>query len=104
MQRKTKIPVKSLPKPVEWLLRNATGQQLDFLDYVSKHPDFTSLVKLIGLFKDYNIYEVFNYRMRDSDDLAYFRAAKAGEVAGLDAILYVIQAAHLEKKRRKENQ
>ena len=49
MIRKTKIPVKTVPEPVTWLLNNATGQQLDFLNRLSSDPDFpankSSLIK-----------------------------------------------------------
>lgn len=101
-KRKTLVSVKSLPEAVEWILKNANGGQLDFLNYIGKHPDFLQLVKLIGLFKEYNIYEVFNFKARNAEELMFFRAAKRGETAGLDALILSFQAASEEIKRRRD--
>lgn len=86
---------------MEWLLKHATGQQLDFLNSLARHPDFSAFVRLVGDFKHYNVYEVFNFKMKDEADLAYFRAAKVGEVVGLDVLIYAAQGAADEIKRRK---
>jgi hypothetical protein len=102
MIRKTKVPVKSLPAVVEWILRNATGQELDYMDSLARSTDFPILVKLIGKFKDFNVYEVFNYKMNNDHDLALFRAAKVGEVVAFDSFIMACQAAKIEVKRRRE--
>ena len=101
MQRKTKIPVKKLPEPVEWILKNSTGQQLDYLSSMARSPQFKLLVKLVTDFKHYNVYEVFRARVRDAEELMSIRDAKRGEVAGLDAFLYACQAASEEIQARK---
>ena len=102
MKRPTTIRVKSLPAPVEWLLKSATGQQLEALNGIAESPNFKALVRLIGDFKHYNVYEVFNAKVQNDMELALLRAAKRGEVAGLDAFLYACQGALDEIKRRKE--
>lgn len=101
MKPKTRVAVKGLPEPVEWILKNATGQQLDFLYKISTDPDFKSFVRLVGMFKDYNVYEVFNATVRDEKELLALRASKRGEVAGLDALIYACQMAREEILRRK---
>lgn len=102
LRRKSRIPVKRLPAPVEWILKNATGQQLDYLNRIGKSSEFGTFVNLIARFKDYNVYEVYRYQAKDEKELAYFRAAKVGEVAGLDALIMVCQAAGDEIVRRRK--
>lgn len=99
--RKTKVNVKSVPAPVEWILRNATGQQLEFMARLERDRSFKSFVGLIGNFKHFNVYEVFNAKVKDTEELALIRAAKRGEVAGLDALILAIQMADEEIRRRK---
>ena len=101
-RRKAKIPVKNVPVPVQWLLKNATGGQLDYLDRMGKGEEFRDFVNLISNFKHYNVYEAFNYIAKDEKDLALFRASKRGELAGLDALIMVCQLAKEEKERRKK--
>lgn len=100
--RKTKVPVVEIPAPTAWILRNCTGQQLEYLNSIAVSPDFRLMTKIFGDFKHYNVYEVFNSLVKDDHELALLRAAKRGELAGLDAFLYACQAAHLEIKRRRE--
>lgn len=100
-RRKTKIPIKNFPPPVEWMLKNATFQQLDYLDRMVKSSEFPVFVNFISRFKEYNVYEIYRYQMRSPEDLAYFRSAKVGEVAGLDALILACQGAGEEIKRRK---
>lgn len=100
-RKKSKVPIRRLPEPVEWLLRNATGQQLDYLDRMGKSEEFRTFVNLVGKFKDHNVYEIYRYKAVSADDLAYFRAGKVGEVAGLDALLFACQGAGDEIARRR---
>lgn len=102
MQRRTKVPVKKIPSIVEWILNNATGQELDYLDGLSRSPDFAVLTRLTGKFKDYNVYEVFTTLVKDADELNLLRAAKRGEVAAFDAFILACQAAKSEIKHRRE--
>ena len=88
--------------PVQWILENATGAQLDVLNRFSHAHDFADFVNLVNKFKHYNIYEVYLYDAKDPEDLAYFRAAKRGELAGLDALLDACQLARGEIERRKK--
>lgn len=101
MIRKTGIPIRSLPSASDWILKNATGEQLDYLNSLSNSGNFKVLVKIVENFKHYNVYEVFKANVKDADELMAYRAAKRGEVAGLDALLYAIQGASLEISRRK---
>lgn len=101
-RRRTRIPIKRFPVPVEWMLKNATGASLEYLDRMAKSPDFVTFVNFVAKFKEYNVYEVYSYQARSAEELAYFRAAKVGELAGLDAIIYTAQAAGDEILRRKK--
>lgn len=100
-RRKAQVPIKRLPSPVEWILKNATGQQLDYLDRMARSQEFSVFINLISRFKEYNVYEVYRFVAKDEKELAYFRAGKIGEVAGLDAIILASQAARDEITRRK---
>ena len=101
-RRRTKVEVRSMPPPVEWILKNATGEQLEYLSRMSSSSDFKTFANLIGRFKEYNVYEVFRYIAKDENDLALFRASKRGEIAGLDALLLAAQMASDGIKRRKK--
>ena len=98
---KAKIPVKNIPAPVEWILKNATGAQLDFLNSLAKSDSFKDFVNLVSNFKHYNVYEVYNTPISNPNELIILRAAKRGEVAGLDALIMASQLAKEEKDRRK---
>ena len=100
--RRTQVKVKSVPAPVEWILKNATGQQLNFMARIVRDIDFKAFVGLVGNFKHYNVYEVFNSKVQDSRELDLLRAAKRGEVAGLDALLLAAQLAQEEIEKRKK--
>ena len=100
-RRKTKIPVHKVPPPVIWLLKNATSSQLNFLQRIAALEDFKDFVNLVSNFKHYNVYEVFNTPIANPEQLVALRAAKVGEVAGLDALIMVCQLAKEEKERRK---
>ena len=100
-RRRTNIEIRNIPPPVVWILKNATGEQLSYLDRMAKSEDFKTFANLVGKFKEYNVYEVFNYVSKTEQELVYFRAAKKGEIAGLDALLYAAQLAGKEIQRRK---
>ena len=98
---KAKIPIRNIPAPVEWILKNATGTQLDFLNSLAKSDSFKDFVNLVSNFKHYNVYEVYNTPVSTQEQLLVLRAAKVGEVAGLDALIMASQLAKEEKERRK---
>ena len=100
-RRKPKLPVRSIPLPVQWLLQNATGEQLVYLNRMAKSGEFPTFLNLISRFKQYNIETVFRYEAKSEEDLFYFRASKRGEVVGLDAIIMASQLAGEEIERRK---
>lgn len=102
MIRKTKVPVKGLPDNVTWMLENATGQQLSFADRISRDPDFLAFVRFIGLFKEYNIYQIFSNKIMNAEELWEHRAWAKGQVASLDALVLMCQQAREEIRRRKE--
>jgi hypothetical protein len=99
--RKTKIPVRDFPKIAEWILNRCTGEQLTFLHRLSNSSDLRLLAKIVDDLKEFNVHSVFSYNAKDDNDLALFRAAARGQVAGLTAFLYAVQAAKLEVERRK---
>ena len=99
---KAKIPVKTIPMPVQWILRNATGSQLDFLNRVGNGEDFKDFVNLVSNFKHYNVYEVFTTQVSSPEELVALRAGKVGETAGLDALIMACQLAKEEKERRRK--
>ena len=101
-RKKPKIPVKTLPEPVVWILSNATGEQLDYLNKMGKSGDFKIFVNLINKFKEFNVYKVFGFESPDDRGLTIFRAFKRGEIQGLDALIFAAQAAGIEIERRKK--
>ena len=100
-RRKSKIPIKTIPAPVAWILQNASFSQLNFLANLSSSSDFKDFVNLVSNFKHYNVYEVYNTPVRTQEELLVLRASKVGEVAGLDALIMASQLAKEEKERRK---
>ena len=101
-RRKTQVPIRKLPEPVEWILKNSTFQQLNYLNGMAKSSEFSVFVNLVGKFKEFNVYEVYRYKTNSPEDLAYFRAAKVGEVAGLDALIMACQGAQDEIDHRRK--
>jgi hypothetical protein len=99
--RKTKIPVQKLPPPVRWLLDNLSSDELTYLIGLSSDSKFEHLVNIVGKYKDYNVYKVFDEKVADATELLTWRAALRGEVAGLDTLLYVIQYAQEEIDNRR---
>jgi hypothetical protein len=101
-RRKPKLPIRTMPAPVAWILNNATMEQLDYLNRMAKSGEFKTFINLISRFKQYNIETVFRYEAKSEADLTYFRASKRGEVAGLDTIIMVAQYAQDEVERRRK--
>lgn len=101
IRRKIKIPIKNVPPAVNWILQNATLSQLQFLHRMAKAEDFSLFVNLISAFKHYNVYEVYNFEYQTPEQLVAFKAAKVGEVAGLDALIKATQLAGEEIQKRK---
>ena len=100
-KRRTNIRNISEPTPVRWIVENATSEQLEYLNHLATSANFRILIRLIENFTRYNIDEVFGYKSSDDRDLALFRAAKRGEVAGLAAFIRACKAADEEIKRRR---
>ena len=99
--RRSKIPVKTIPAPVQWILTNATLAQLDFLDKMGKAEDFKQFINLVDNFKHYNVYKLYNAPFQTPEELVAMRAAVVGEVSGLDTLIMACQWAKEEKERRK---
>lgn len=100
--RKTTIPIKSIPVIVEWLLKNCTGDEIMFMSNLARsRKDFGMLNSIFTRLTDFNIHEVFYEKtLSDGNELMIFRAAKRGEVAGLKAFSMACQAASEEVTRR----
>jgi hypothetical protein len=98
--RKTGIPLKAEPS-VAWILRESTGEQLDFLNRIAKSGEFKVFVNLIAKFKHYNVYTVFEYKAVDHQDLADYRSYRKGSVDSLDALLKAAKLSGEEIERRK---
>ena len=96
-----KIPIRKKPS-VEWLLRNATGSQLDFMRKLSQGADFKDFNNLITKFKDYNVYTVFEYKAHSEADLFEYRAYRKGGVDALGDFIITCQMAKDEIERRKK--
>lgn len=105
LNRKTGIPVKTIPEIVAWLLKNCNAQELDFMaSLASSRKNWGALISIFTKLTDKNIYDVFYERgMETGEQLIVFRAAKRGEVAGLKAFEKAcIGAAEEMKKRSKK--
>lgn len=101
--RKTNIPVKSIPKIVEWLLKNCSTEEILFMAKLAgNRSDFKALQSIFSRLTDYNIYEVFYEKFSSSEELNLFRASKRGEVAGLKAFAMACQAAKVEVQKRND--
>jgi hypothetical protein len=99
--RKTGIPVKTIPDIVSWLLSNCTKDEIYFMaDLATNSKKFMILNSIITRLTDYNIHEVFYQKFATIQELSDFRAAKRGEVAGLKALSMACQAAKIKIERR----
>ena len=87
---------------INWILKSATGEELDYLAYLAKGEKFKLLIQVMDKLTRKNIEDVFSYMAKDDRDLAEFRAAKRGQVAGLRALLIACEAAIEEIQRRKK--
>lgn len=103
INRKTGIPIKSIPRIVEWLLGNSTLAQLQFMNsFANDRSKFPLMTAIFTNLTDRNVYEVFYERINNPQELADFRSAKRGEVAGLKAFQMACQAAGAELERRRK--
>ncbi len=102
--RKTNIPIKSIPGIVEWLLQNCSIEELEWMGELAGSRKQSGLLKAILLrLTDYNVYEVFYEKhIQSGTDLLVYRAAKRGEVAGLKAFEMACYAAKEELKKRRK--
>lgn len=99
--RKTNIPVKSVPQIVEWLTKNCTKEEIFFMaDLAGDRKKFTILNQIFTRLTEYNLHEVFYTPVKSSEELSLFRASKRGEVAGLKAFSMACQAARLQVKEK----
>lgn len=98
--RKTDIPIKPTGV-IGWILDNATGEQLDYMDSIAKSSNFKIFGKIISNLRDYNAYSVFNCAVKSAEDLEYYRLRKKGEVDGLFDFAKACQLAGTEIERRR---
>lgn len=101
--RKTGIPIKSIPQIVEWLLKNCSKSELEFMASIANsRVNLKLLTSIFTRLTDYNVQEVFYERISDPNELLMFRASKRGEVAGLKAFSMACQAAKVELDSRRK--
>lgn len=101
--RKTTLPLKTIPGIVSWLLKNCSKDEIYFMaDLAISRKKFVLLNSIFTRLTDYNIHEVFYQKFSDSHELSDFRAAKRGEVAGLKAFSMACQAAREQIELRKK--
>lgn len=101
--RKTNIPVRTIPRIIQDILSNATGEQLDFMSsLVADKTRFAIFTSILSDITDRNVYSVFYEKITDPMELALFRAAARGEVAGLKSFAMACQAADEEIESRKK--
>ena len=87
---------------VNWILKSATSNELEYLVALAKGGKFKLLISVVDKLTRKNIEDVFIYMAKDDSDLADFRAAKRGQVSGLRAFLIACQNAEEEMLRRKK--
>lgn len=102
-KKKSKVPVQSLPPIIEWMIRNATGQQLTYASQISRGSNFKVLISLFENFKHYSVYQVFRADVRDNNELALIRASARGRTSAFDAFLMFCEVAQKEITRRKKD-
>lgn len=103
--RKTGIPLKSIPVMVEWLLKNCSQTEILFMaELAGSSQKFKILNSIFTRLTDYNVYDVFYQKFSTSEELSLYRASKRGEVAGLKAFSMACQAAKLKINEQKENE
>jgi hypothetical protein len=100
--RKTNIPVKSIPAIVEWLLKNCNKGEVFFMASLARdRTKFALLNSIFTRLTDKNVYDVFyDGSNMTAEQLQVFRAAKRGEVAGLKAFAMACQQAREEIAKR----
>ena len=101
-KRKPKLPLKRVPPAIGWLLQNATGDQLEYLNRLAKSADFKNFIDQIAKFKEYNVYMVFEYVPKTDQDLIVYRSYRRGEVDALQALAAVARLSGEEINRRKK--
>lgn len=103
--RKTTIPVKSIPEIVEWIVKQSSIEELEWMsEFASDRKAFPLFISILTRLTEYNIHEVFYEKsLSGGEELMIFRAAKRGEVAGLKAFQMACQTAkQVLLERRKE--
>lgn len=106
VNRKTTIPLKTIPAIVEWLLTNCSYTEIQFMaDLAGSRSKFKILHSILTRLTDMNVHEVFfASKIHDPEELYYLWVAKRGEVAGLKAFALACQAAREKINQRKEEE
>lgn len=100
-RRRTTVPVK-IGGLSGWILDNATGEQLSYINSMAKSGNFRTFISLVDKVRYYNVYTVFEFVAKDDESLESFRMFKKGEVAMLDALIIAANKAGDEMERRKK--
>lgn len=84
--RKTKIPIKGIPRIVNFLIENCDPSEIEFMAGIAGDPKkLQALRSIFTRLTDFNLHEVFYNRVSSAEDLMGLRDSKRGEVAGLKA-------------------
>lgn len=101
--RKTNVPIKDVPRIVEWLLYNCSTDEIFFMaSLANNRRNFALLKSILDRLSDYNVYQVFYGKVKDGQELSVLRAQKYGEVAGLQAFAKACLSAQEVIKSREE--
>jgi hypothetical protein len=101
--RKTGVPIKSIPDIVQYLLEAATVEELEWMaGLAAKRREFGLFTRLLTRLTDANVHEVFYAKgVRTPEDIYKIWLAKRGEVAGLKAFARACQVAKSELSNRR---
>lgn len=100
--RKTTIPLKTVPEIIEWLLENCTKEELEFMVGLSQdRKNFALLNSIFTRLTDYHVYHLFYDPAADEKELYSRWVSKRSLVSGLKAFSMSCQAASAKKKEKK---
>jgi len=57
-KRRTTVPLKSIPQIVEWILKGATREELEFMANLAKRANFGYLNSILTKMTDSSVYAV----------------------------------------------
>ncbi len=86
-----------------YILREATTEQLEFLISLKDHSQIKDFISLLNKIRDDNMEYVFDIKVKSSEELAQIRASKKGEILAFKILLDLIKGAPDEIKRRKKD-